>query len=175
MSCNWYVDERIRLILGEKATGSEEYERELAFIEGMLEGMERYGHALTQQDVVDSWKALSYHVASREGIVAYFLLKNVIDSNPEALMNYKQDFYQHDFHAIRRRRNASFFWLLRPLGTHLVWADDEKLDETLAFWVLTWGYDACFFGYYDAETQTLRELNLRDYKGDAKALVGLLC
>jgi hypothetical protein len=173
MACDFRVEEKIRFSLASKEPGTQEYLMCTAYIEGMLDGIEG---GISYEKLIDSWAAYSGHVARVEGLDAYFRLKEVIEAHPEALTNYGQDFYKHDFHALRARCNTSFFWFLRELGTHIVYADNPDLEETVKGIMSTWGPDRIIYaGYYDAETKTLTQLDLRQYKGVIKDLVSLRC
>jgi hypothetical protein len=167
-----FIDERIRLILQDLRVGSEEYNKELAYIEGLIDGLERFGRKHTSDDVADTWAALAYHVCVREGIAAYDRLRAVVEDTEGALTSYRIDFYKHDFQALRRHKDKSFVWMLRDLGTHMHFTEDmkETNDWVKAFYS-TWGSSVMFFGYYDAETKTLHKLDPAKFKGDIQEMI----
>jgi hypothetical protein len=176
MTCEFRIEEKIRFSLASKEPGTQEYDLCRAYIEGMLDGLAAYGNKIPYETKIDSWAAYGAHVARVEGIDAYFRLREVIEAYPEALTNYGQDLYKHDFHTLRERPNTSFFWFLRELGTHIIWADSADLEDHAKSVLSTWGPNRIIYaGYYNAETKTLTRMNLSSYKGIIKDLVSLRC
>jgi hypothetical protein len=163
------IEERVKFILSEKPIRTPEFEREMAYIEGLIDGLDRFGRRRTDEDIADCWKALAHCVASRESITAYFRMADVLDRMEDALTNYKTDFYKIDFRAIRRTRDLPFIWLVRDLGTHLWFVTKEELAElqkTVASFVSTWGGSVKFAGYYDPETDEFTGIDLGAFNGE---------
>lgn len=167
-----FIDERIRLILQDKKVGTPEYDLEVSYIMGLIDGLERFGRKHTSDDVADTWDALGYHICRREGNAAYFRLRDIVESTEGALTNYRIDFYKHDLMAVRRNPDKSFVWMLRDLGTHLHFTEDiEETNKWVKAFYSTWGSSVLFFGYYDAETKTLHKLDPAKFNGDIQEMI----
>lgn len=175
MYCESSIYENIQYGLTKDPVGSREYDVRIAYIEGMIEGMEKFGTArYTPEEVLSCWETLGYHVASRESITPYFRMLAILNARPELLVNYKKDFYTHDYHSVRRSPDKAFVWIVRPNGTHLFFLDDEKIDETIKSAFSCWGNQILFFGVYSPDDTEFYEFNTQAWTGKVNDLLKLI-
>lgn len=81
--------------------------------------------------------------------------------------HYKLDFYMWDLQAMAQHPETPFIWVVREMGTHLVWLEGDKETvkrnrESLASILLVWGYERCTFYHVDQVSGTMQRLSKVD-------------
>ena len=161
-----YLDECMRIVLPNK-TG-EERERYIAYIEGMIDGYERFGKP-EDGEIVAAWREFSYSVASKGQIAPYFRMRSIIDGTEGALTSYELDFYKHDFHCVRAHPDSPFIWGLRDWGTHWHLCTTKDVYEVIDAWYSTYGNKFLFVGVYDPASMEFIKAGDKEH---LKSLVG---
>lgn len=158
-----YADEYNRIRLAPLKYGTPDFDKEYNYLCGFLDAQDRISRDNDKdEDVLDGWRQMGYAVAVKAELRPYFRMRDIIEADDTALVNYQKDFYKIDFQTMLERPDVPFIWILRDLGTHFyrMFPGEGECGQNIAECVKTFGVDHIrYMGYYDPAVGEFKQLD----------------